>query len=66
MGPETNLSAPVVKTLGYHNVTGKAEGFLMDIARLAVISLCFMAAKEVEHPGLMRYSNPRLLKAPSR
>ena len=37
----------------------------MEIARMATSSFCFMAEKEVESPGLMGYSTPRLLNVPS-
>jgi len=34
-------------------LTAYADAFLIDIARMEVISLCFMRAKEVESPGLI-------------
>jgi len=37
----------------------------MEIARMAASTVCFMAVKEVEFPGFMGYSTPRLLKVPS-
>jgi len=46
-------------------LTARADAFLMEIARIEVISFCFMRAKEVESPGLIGYSTPRLLNVPS-
>ena len=53
------------QALGYDGVDCPAEAFLIDIARMATSSFCFMAEKEVESPRFMGYSTPRLLKVPS-
>ena len=46
-------------------LTARADAFLMVIARIEVINFCFMRAKEVESPGLIGYSTPRLLNVQS-
>ena len=42
-------------------LTARADAFLIEIARMEVISFCFITAKEVESPGFFGYSTPRLL-----
>ena len=46
-------------------LTARAEALLMEIARIDTRSFLFISAKEVESPGLIGYSTPRLLKVPS-
>ena len=48
-------------------LTARASAFLIEMARMIdFTSFCFIAEKDVEPPGLMGYSTPRLVNvAPS-